>query len=67
MEKKVVEPLQNFSDYDFLEMVDAKKKVHTTAGDYDAMRQKIEAALVPKKRRKKESVDTAQILQVFIF
>lgn len=65
MEKQVLEPLQNFSAYDFLEMVDARKKVQTTASEYDGMKQKIEAALAPKRgRRKKDNFDPAQILQV---
>lgn len=65
MEKSILEPLYNFSNYDFLEMVDSRKKVQTTANEYEAMRQKIETALAPKRgRRKKESFDPAQILQV---
>jgi len=63
IDKQIVEPLQNFANYDFLEMVDAKKKVTATASDYEAMRQKIEGALVPKKRRKKDTFDPVQIMQ----
>ena len=63
MEERIIEPFQNFTTYDFLEMVDARKKVTATVAEYVAMRQKIEAALAPKKRKKKEPIDQAQLLQ----
>lgn len=51
MEKDVVVPLQNFTNYDFLEMHDAKKKVASTANDYEAMRQKIENAMITQSKK----------------
>ena len=68
LEKKFVQPLENFTNYDFLEMHEARKKLNGTAADYDAMRQKIEVSLTgqTKKRigKKKETYDPVQLSMV---
>jgi hypothetical protein len=58
IEKSVVEVLQNFVNYDFLEMVEAKKKVATNVSECEAHKAKIDVLKSSKK------IDQAKIVQV---
>merc|ERR1712137_504758 len=50
LNKEVCDPLKNFVSYDFREMQQVKKKVVTTANEYESTKGKIDSALQGKKR-----------------
>ena len=65
MERQVVEPLENFTSYDFLEVQEVKKKVAVLGSEYEATRGKIEQTLSGKGRKGKgKAPDHQQLAEV---
>jgi hypothetical protein len=60
MQKSVVEVLENFVNYDFLEMAEAKKKVSSNVIECDSQKSKIDVL-----RNSKKS-DQSKIAQVWL-
>ena len=66
IEEKFVAPLENFANYDFLEVTEVKKKLSNLTTDYEATKVKMEGSLSgkTKSRKSKHNMDLSILNEV---